>query len=253
MKKASILIADDNKTFNDGLKEFLSRDGNFQIAQTFDGGTTLSETDRLKPQVLILDMIMPGLDGIEVLRGLKSGSKPKVIAISSSGDDDFIAETLRYGADYVMVKPVDFTALKRRLNDVLSPEVKEVAVTGFAPRARGNRNLDEKISNVFISVGIPAHIKSYYFLRDAIKMAVDEPEIINSITKRLYPEVAEHFETTASKVERAIRHAIEVAWNKGKIENINVLFGIKVYNSNEKPTNGEFIALVADKLLLETA
>ena len=114
-----------------------------------------------------------------------------------------------------------------------------------------NRLLDEKISNIFITVGIPAHIKGYQFLREAIKMAIESPEIINSITKKLYPAIAQKFETSSSKVERAIRHAIEVAWNRGKIENINTLFGVKVYSNNEKPTNGEFIALVADKMLLE--
>ena len=113
------------------------------------------------------------------------------------------------------------------------------------------RELDEKITNIFITVGIPAHIKGYQFLREAIKMAIAEPEIINSITKKLYPNIAEKFDTSSSKVERAIRHAIEVAWNRGKIENINSLFGVKVYSDNEKPTNGEFIALVADKMLLE--
>ena len=112
---------------------------------------------------------------------------------------------------------------------------------------------EEKITNIFITVGIPAHIKGYHFLREAIKLAIETPEIINSITKKLYPAIAEKFDTSPSKVERAIRHAIEVAWNRGKIENINSLFGLRVYNSNEKPTNGEFIALVADKMLIEGA
>ena len=115
------------------------------------------------------------------------------------------------------------------------------------------RSLDERLSNIFITVGIPAHIKGYQFLREAVKMAIEEPEIINSITKQLYPSIADRFATSASKVERAIRHAIEVAWNRGKIENINNVFGIKIYDSNEKPTNGEFIALVADKMLMEGA
>ncbi|HEY8424243.1 MAG TPA: sporulation initiation factor Spo0A C-terminal domain-containing protein, partial [Clostridia bacterium] len=115
------------------------------------------------------------------------------------------------------------------------------------------KSTDEKITNIFISVGIPAHIKGYHFLREAIKMTIENPEIINSITKKLYPSIAKKFDTSSSKVERAIRHAIEVAWNRGKIENINSLFGVKVYNSNEKPTNGEFIALVADKMLIEGA
>ena len=114
-----------------------------------------------------------------------------------------------------------------------------------------NKPLEEKITNIFITVGIPAHIKGYQYLREAIKMAIENPDIINSITKKLYPAIAEKFETSASKVERAIRHAIEVAWNRGKIENINSVFQIKVYDSNEKPTNGEFIALVADKMIIE--
>ena len=111
--------------------------------------------------------------------------------------------------------------------------------------------LEEKISNIFITVGIPAHIKGYQFLREAIKISIEKPEMINSITKKLYPSIAEKFTTSSSKVERAIRHAIEVAWNRGRIENINNIFGIKVYGQNDKPTNGEFIALVADKMLME--
>ena len=118
-------------------------------------------------------------------------------------------------------------------------------------KTNSNRDIEEKISNIFITVGIPAHIKGYQFLREAIKLAMENPDIINSITKKLYPSIADKFETSASKVERAIRHAIEVAWNRGKIENINSIFGLTVYSNNEKPTNGEFIALVADKMLLD--
>ncbi len=113
------------------------------------------------------------------------------------------------------------------------------------------KSIEERITNIFISIGIPAHIKGYQFLREAVKLAVEKPDIINSITKGLYPAIADSYKTTPSKVERAIRHAIEVAWNKGRIENINNLFGIKVYTANDKPTNGEFIALVADKMLIE--
>ena len=252
MKKCGIVIADDNKEFNNQLKAFLGNEDGCVVSQVYNGEDALSETERLRPHILILDMVMPSLDGMEVLRELRGKDKPKIIALSSSGDDKIISDILKAGADYVMVKPIEFGALKRRISDLLERDRREIAITSYG-RQKTNRNLDEKISNVFISVGIPAHIKGYQFLRDAIKMAIDEPDIINSITKRLYPEVAEHFDTTASKVERAIRHAIEVAWNKGKIENINTLFGLKVYTSNEKPTNGEFIALVADKLLLESA
>ena len=145
---------------------------------------------------------------------------------------------------------INIEILKERIEDVLKPETAQSKM--FFNNKTVNQ-IEEKITNIFITVGIPAHIKGYQFLREAIKLAIDNPEIINSITKKLYPTIAEKYDTSASKVERAIRHAIEVAWNRGKIENINNLFGLKVYSSNEKPTNGEFIALVADKMLIEGA
>ena len=160
----------------------------------------------------------------------------------------FINKAMSLGAEYYAIKPFDYQTLKQRVVDV---------VEGSATTPRNLNTIpsfiEERISNIFITVGIPAHIKGYQFLREAIKLAIANPEIINSITKKLYPTIADKYDTSASKVERAIRHAIEVAWNRGKIENINSLFGIKVYSSNEKPTNGEFIALVADKMLIEGA
>ena len=154
---------------------------------------------------------------------------------------------MKLGAVYYMAKPFNIDNLHKRLLDVAGL----INGENSSFQKTASKELDEKITNIFITVGIPAHIKGYQFLREAIKMAIQEPEIINSITKRLYPNIAEKFDTSSSKVERAIRHAIEVAWNRGKIENINSLFGVKVYSDNEKPTNGEFIALVADKMLLE--
>lgn len=254
MKKISVLIADDNRQFCDELKNSLMNDSSvFAVVNTVnDGVSALSECDRLNPDVLLINMVLPELDGFEVLQGIKSRNhRINVIAMSLPIGDEYVSLALRSGAKYYMVKPINFDAVKRRILELYS-----VPERGFAPsvtRFKFNRSIDEKIANIFISVGIPAHIKGYHFLREAIKMAIDNPDIINSITKRLYPDVAERFDTSASKVERAIRHAIEVAWNKGKIENINNLFGIKVYSSNEKPTNGEFIALVADKMLIESA
>ena len=146
-----------------------------------------------------------------------------------------------------MAKPFNSNVLLKRIKEI------DFGLSNNVQNKSKSKQLDEKITNIFITVGIPAHIKGYQFLREAIKMAISNPEIINSITKKLYPSIAEKFDTSSSKVERAIRHAIEVAWNRGKIENINSLFGVKVYSDNEKPTNGEFIALVADKMLLESA
>ncbi len=254
MKKISVLIADDNREFCNELKNSLMNDSSvFAVVNTVhDGGAALNECERLNPDVLLLNMVLPELDGFEVLQGLRSRNRRiNVIAMSLPIGDEYVSSALRGGAKYYMVKPIAFDAVKRRIMELYIAPEREAAPS--VTRFRFNRSVDEKIANIFISVGIPAHIKGYHFLREAIKMAIDNPDIINSITKRLYPDVAERFATSASKVERAIRHAIEVAWNKGKIENINNLFGIKVYSSNEKPTNGEFIALVADKMLIESA
>ena len=168
---------------------------------------------------------------------------PKVIFVSNLTHSGFVAKAMKEGASYFMVKPVSPKNLEERIVDLLTP------MTNLENKE--TRQLDEKISNIFISIGIPAHIKGYQFLREAVKLAVEKPEIIGSITKQLYPTIAERFETSSSKVERGMRHAIEVAWNRGKIENINSLFGLKIYSSNEKPTNGELIALIADKMIME--
>jgi len=215
---------------------------------------------------VLLDIVMPELDGFGVLDRLKTAARrPKVIVVSALSQETFVNRALRGGADYYMIKPFDFPALKARITEVAGagaepvrrPDMESIVSDYRAaePIAKfsKNKSLEEKISNIFITVGIPAHIKGYQFLREAIKMAIDNPEIINCITKKLYPGIADKFETSPSKVERAIRHAIEVAWNRGKIENINSLFGVRVYTNNEKPTNGEFIALVADKMLIEGA
>lgn len=263
MKTKKILIADDNTAFQLSLKEFFSQTSDYEVVCTANDGieaTTMIE--KYCPDFILLDIVMPELDGFGVLSALsitRLENKPVVIMMSQLSADGFVSKALRMGASYFLAKPFSFSTLKRFLDDY-GKEDTAVPVS-YAPRTQTMApttrtreiSLDEKIASIFISVGIPAHIKGYHFLRDAIKLAVANPDIINSITKRLYPSIAEHFDTSASKVERAIRHAIEVAWNRGKIENINNIFGIKVYSANEKPTNGEFIALVADKMLLEGA
>ena len=185
---------------------------------------------------------------------------PKVIITTALNSEGFIHKAMQLGACDYVVKPFDVEALCMHIEDVLKQDYRNEdasqskaseIVGSYKNVNKSNRVMEERISNIFITVGIPAHIKGYQFLREAIKMAVEQPDIVNSITKKLYPSIAEKFDTSPSKVERAIRHAIEVAWNRGKIENINSVFGLQVYNSNEKPTNGEFIALVADKMIIE--
>jgi len=198
-----------------------------------------------------MDMIMPQLDGLGVLEHLSTAglqSFPSVICLSAVGQEDLIRRAIELGAKYYMVKPFDLGMMVKRIREVMrkvEPAKANVASAGKS------ENLEERISNIFLTIGIPAHIKGYHFLREAIKMVVENSELINHITKELYPGIAKKFNTTPSKVERAIRHAIDVAWSRGKVENINKLFGYVVYSKNEKPTNGEFIALVADKLSME--
>ncbi len=241
----SIIIADDNVALCNVIRDFFStQEGYNVVAIAHNGLEALKMLDEYRPDYLLLDIVMPELDGFGVLSAIKD-KKTIVVMMSQLATDGFVQKAMQYGAGYFLAKPFDYNTLLRVLNEFTAP-----LIHTKAPQRR-NSNLDERIANLFISVGIPAHIKGYQFLREAIKMTIDTPDIINSITKRLYPSIAELYSTSPSKVERAIRHAIEVAWSRGKIENINSIFGIKIYAPNEKPTNGEFIALIADKLMLE--
>lgn len=247
--KTRIMAVDDNKDFIREIKKFFADSEQYEVVgEANDGAMALDMFSKIKPDVMILDLVMPQMDGFSVLERIEKGNC-KIIVVSALSQDAFVSKAMSLGADYYMMKPASLNNLKDRIDEVIAPKIIRPAPSAKLVR---NTTTDEKITNIFITVGIPAHIKGYQFLREAIKMAIDNPEIINSITKRLYPEVAEKFDTSPSKVERAIRHAIEVAWNRGKIENINSLFGVRVYSHNEKPTNGEFIALVADKMLLES-
>ena len=248
INKTKVFIVDDSLATIDNIKSKLQQDKNFEVvgeAQTA-GDAFLAIKDKM-PDIIITEIVLKGEDGFELMEKCQSlNFKPKFFVVSSLSQETFVEKAMKLGAMYYLAKPINFDVFVKRLNDV----AKAFDKSSLEQRPK-MKELDEKITNIFITVGIPAHIKGYQFLREAIKMAIQEPEIINSITKRLYPSIAEKFETSSSKVERAIRHAIEVAWNRGKIENINSLFGVKVYSDNEKPTNGEFIALVADKMLLE--
>ena len=247
MKKTTLIIADENQNFLDEMVKNFT-DDKFEVLATTTSGEELIELiKRNNPDIAIMDIVLQKCDGFKVLESIKD-CQTKTIIHSSLSIDGFINKAISLGAKYYCIKPFDVQTLKDRVDDVLNPSQSQAKTY-----TKTVNQIEEKITNIFITVGIPAHIKGYQFLREAIKLAIANPEIINSITKKLYPTIAEKYDTSASKVERAIRHAIEVAWNRGKIENINNLFGIKVYSSNEKPTNGEFIALVADKMLIEGA
>lgn len=258
-KISKIVVVDSNDGFCKSVKEYFMESSELKVISTFSN--IIDAIDYISDNqvdVIITDIIIPNADGFDLIseiHNLGLAHTPKIIIASALTGEGFIQKAFSMGVSYYMLKPINFELLESRILDVLKEEFSpnkttQVSVNSLKPKAK---QLDEKITNIFITVGIPAHIKGYQFLREAIKMAIDSPEIINSITKKLYPSIADKFDTSASKVERAIRHAIEVAWNRGKIENINNLFGIRVYGNNEKPTNGEFIALVADKMLIEGA
>ena len=249
MKKTTIILADEDKQLVEDMKNKFSQNGFDVLATASNGEELINLINQHNPNVVVMDIVLQGADGFKVLEQVKS-TNSKIIIQSALSMDGFINKAISMGASYYCIKPFDLNTLLDRVNDVITQNAEQSKVYF---NAKTPNQIEEKITNIFITVGIPAHIKGYQFLREAIKLAIANPEIINSITKKLYPTIAEKYSTSASKVERAIRHAIEVAWNRGKIKNINNLFGIKVYSSNEKPTNGEFIALVADKMLIEGA
>ena len=194
-------------------------------------------------------MFLKGTDGSGVIQTVKKTWANAKIVATGNANDALIEKAMSDGACYYLVKPFSISAALERIREIMKD--KPSKEKDYAVAKRKPVTLEEKISEIFISIGIPPHIKGYGYLREGIKMTIERPYIINSVTKELYPSIAKKFSTTASKVERAIRHAIEVAWNRGRIDAINAIFGARIYLGSEKPTNSEFIALVADKLILE--
>lgn len=250
MKNAiTLIMADEDKSVIDAFVKKIPNEKFNMIATTSNGAELINLIRESKPDVVITDLILPELDGFAVMEKLKDENiNTNIIVHTGLSLNGFVNKAINLGAKYYAIKPFNPQILLERIEEIVSVDTPSNQILSSSMG-----KMEEKITNIFITVGIPAHIKGYQFLREAIKLAIANPEIINSITKRLYPTIAQKYSTSASKVERAIRHAIEVAWNRGKIENINNVFGLKIYSSNEKPTNGEFIALVADKMLIEGA
>ena len=252
MPKYKVLLVDDNAEFTETMRGFLiSREQIAEVDIAVDGKEAVALLRDKQYDVMTLDLIMPNMDGLSVLEQVPvicGAAAPAVVVISALRNETMVRRCCAMDARYYMVKPVEPDMLYRRLVQMLDNEQVKGGVMPYAPAPK---SFDEKVTAVFLVAGIPAHIKGYHYLREGIKMVFNNPELINRITKELYPGIAKRFNTSASKVERAIRHAIEVAWTRGKIENLNALFGYNIYGKNDKPTNGEFIALVADKLLME--
>ncbi len=250
MLKKTVFILQDTKESVDELTRKFNEDGEYEvIGSSTDGISALSPLAEKKPDFLITGLVLLGYDGLRVIERLRElNLKTKIIVLSALTREEVVSKAVSLGASYFLAKPYKFSILKERMQAL--EEQKNEKPVSYVSGVR-DISLEEKISKIFINVGIPPHIKGYSFLREGVRLAVEDPEIINNITKKLYPMIGEKYQTTASKVERAIRHAIEVAWNRGRIESINNILGVRAYVGQDKPTNGEFIALVADKMLLE--
>lgn len=254
LKKIRLLIADDNREFCNMLQEFFQGESDMEVLGiAHDGLEALEKVEELSPDVLILDLIMPNLDGLGVIEKLTDKlKKPKIIVLSAVGQDKITQKAINLGAAYYIVKPFDLNILIERVREITENSnfaiKKQKSIAGSSER---KDNLEMEITNIIHEIGVPAHIKGYFYLREAIYMVINNVELLSAVTKVLYPTIANKFNTTPSRVERAIRHAIEVAWNRGCIETINNLFGYTIPKEKGKPTNSEFIAMISDKLRME--
>ncbi|SET60534.1 two-component system, response regulator, stage 0 sporulation protein A [Salinibacillus kushneri] len=259
MEKVNVCLADDNRELVQLLEDYFSDQAEIDVIGTaYNGKECLEVVEEKEPDVLILDIIMPHVDGLAVLTKMKELNKdnlPKVIMLTAFGQEEVTKKAVDLGASYFILKPFDLEHLKDQVLQVagLPTVIKspQPSVAQTAQRANKKVDLDASITNIIHEIGVPAHIKGYMYLRTAISMVYHDIELLGSITKVLYPDIAKQFNTTASRVERAIRHAIEVAWNRGNVDSISKLFGYTVNMSKAKPTNSEFIAMVADRLRLE--
>ncbi len=253
-----VLIADDNREFCELLNETISSEDGLEVAGVANHGMEVLEfLAHQTVDVVVLDIIMPHLDGIGVLERLREmdlARPPKVIILTAFGQETMTQKALELGADYYILKPFNLRVLAARVKQLGA----DVATTQPRPATSSGKlqvlpvkHLDVEVTNVIHEIGIPAHIKGYLYLREAILMVVNRVDLLSGVTKELYPAVAVKYKTTPSRVERAIRHAIEVAWARGNVDVINGIFGHTVNRDRGKPTNSEFIAMVADKLRMQ--
>ena len=244
----TVVIADNSEEFCASLTAALKRAEGFQVLGTAnDGEQAIRMVSEKKPDILVLDLMLAKQDGISVLKNISTMERRPVVFATSGFVTDYVASAAAgLGVRYLMSKPCDLSALVERMEEVRSSGSKPV------PAIRSNGGgIEAMVTNIIHEIGVPAHIKGYQYLREAIIIAVNDMDVINAITKVLYPQVAKTFQTTPSRVERAIRHAIEVAWDRGDLDTLQRFFGYTVSNTKGKPTNSEFIALIADRLQLQ--
>ena len=265
MDKLKVAIADDNECMLRILGDVISNEADLNlVGKATNGEETLNIIREKEPDVVLLDIIMPKLDGLSVMERIRDDKSlktiPTFIIVSAVGQQGITEDAFNLGANYYIMKPFDNDVLLNRLRCIKNIS-KNHFPNGLSNNNNNNnelstcqvsdRSLESNVTNIIHEIGIPAHIKGYQYLREAILLCIKDNDIINSITKVLYPTIAKKFQTTSSRVERAIRHAIEVAWNRGNTETLNDLFGYTVSNGKGKPTNSEFIALISDKIRLQ--
>lgn len=247
----NILVADDNKEFCGILRDFFSGNADFNVVDICSNGLEVLESlDKKDVDVLILDLIMPYMDGIGVLEkmaDMRGEQRPKVIILTAFGQENITQKAVQLGADYYILKPFNLQVLGDRVRQVVrnksGSEPRPIPVT--------KRDLEVEVTRIIHEIGVPAHVKGYQYLRDARMLVVEEINYLGAVTKELYPAIADKYDTTPSRVERAIRHAIELAWDRGDIDKINKFFGYTINGDRGKPTNSEFIAIIADRLRLQ--
>ena len=245
-KRTTVLVADGSEEFCAQLSGALQNGGYQVVGTATDGQSAIEQLKAVRPDVVVLDLMLPKADGITVLKTLPREERPKVLLLSVFATEYVAGAAAAAGVDYLMLKPCFAQNVAERVGEIL-----EADRAAAGNRRAGEPDIETMVTNVIHEIGVPAHIKGYQYLREAIIIAVGDMEVINAITKVLYPQVAKTFCTTPSRMERAIRHAIEVAWARGDLDTLQRFFGYTVSNTKGKPTNSEFIALIADRLQLQ--
>ena len=250
-----VVAIDDSKEITEGFREYFKSNEKIEIIGTAsDGVEGLELIKSKKPDAVILDIVMPKLDGLGLLEKLHDeNTSSKIIMYSAIGNDKVVQRTFSLGAQYYIMKPCAFSDIEQRILEacISVPASASVISSSSSEMTITESNLESVITDIIHDIGVPAHIKGYSYLREAIGLCIKDDEFINSITKLLYPTVAKNFSTTSSRVERAIRHAIEVAWNRGREEILTDIFGYTIDTNKGKPTNGEFIAMISDSIKLK--
>ena len=259
MSEINVAVADDNERILDLLGEMIDEDKDLNlVGKANNGEDAYTLIKEKQPDVVLLDLIMPKMDGLSVMELVNENKElkklPDFIVITAIGQERITEDAFKRGASYYILKPFNNEMLVNRIKTVRRParscERRNEDLSSPVPCVREG-DLENRVTNLLHEIGIPAHIKGYHYLRDSIMMAVQDMDVLNAITKVLYPTVAKRYQTTSSRVERAIRHAIEVAWNRGKLDTLDELFGYTVSTGKGKPTNSEFVALIADTIQLE--